>query len=56
MMHAIADYVVDHYLDVTNLIEADIDNLEEVAFTPATSSISNRFTCSSVKSSNCADV
>ncbi|EID10929.1 putative magnesium and cobalt transport transmembrane protein [Mycobacterium xenopi RIVM700367] len=34
VMHAIADYVVDHYLDVTNLIEADIDNLEEVAFTP----------------------
>lgn len=34
VMHAIADYVVDHYLEVTNLIETDIDNLEEVAFTP----------------------
>jgi magnesium transporter len=34
VMHAIADYVVDHYLEVANLIETDIDNLEEVAFTP----------------------
>lgn len=34
VMHAIADYVVDQYLAVTNLMEADIDNIEEVAFTP----------------------
>ncbi|MCV6986803.1 magnesium/cobalt transporter CorA [Mycobacterium shinjukuense] len=34
VMHAIADYVVDHYLAVTNLMEADIDFIEEVAFAP----------------------
>lgn len=34
VMHAIADYVVDHYLEVTRLMEADIDSIEEVAFAP----------------------
>jgi magnesium transporter len=34
VMHAIADYVVDQYLAVTNLMETDIDNIEVVAFTP----------------------
>ena len=34
VMHAIADDVVDHYLEVTNLMEADIDSIEEVAFAP----------------------
>jgi len=34
VMHAIADYVVDHYLGVTHLMEADIDAIEEVAFSP----------------------
>ena len=34
IMHAIADYVVDHYLEVTRLMEADIDSIEEVAFAP----------------------
>ncbi|MCU6545715.1 hypothetical protein NLK89_27305, partial [Klebsiella pneumoniae] len=34
VMHAIADYVVDHYLEVTNLMETDIDSIEEVAFAP----------------------
>lgn len=34
VMHAIADYVVDHYLEVTNLMETDIDSIEEVAFQP----------------------
>lgn len=34
VLHAIADYVVDHYLDVTTLMENDIDNVEEVAFSP----------------------
>lgn len=34
VMHAIADYVVDHYLAVTSRIETDIDNIEEAAFTP----------------------
>jgi len=29
VMHAIADYVVDSYLDVTHLMEADIDAVEE---------------------------
>lgn len=34
VMHAIADHVVDHYREVTNLMEDDIDTIEEVAFTP----------------------
>ncbi|OIN79624.1 magnesium/cobalt transporter CorA [Mycobacterium malmoense] len=34
VMHAIADDVVDHYLEVTSLIESDIDAIEEVAFSP----------------------
>lgn len=34
VMHAIADYVVDHYLEVTHLMENDIDAIEEVAFSP----------------------
>ncbi|TVS88505.1 magnesium/cobalt transporter CorA [Mycobacterium helveticum] len=34
VMHAISDYVVDHYLAVTHLMEADIDAIEEVAFSP----------------------
>lgn len=34
VMHAIADYVVDHYLSVTSHIETDIDSIEEVAFAP----------------------
>jgi magnesium transporter len=35
VMHAIADYVVDHYVEVTNLMEFDVDSVEEVAFAPA---------------------
>ena len=34
VMHAIADYVVDNYLEVTHLMENDIDAIEEVAFAP----------------------
>jgi magnesium transporter len=34
VMHAIADHVVDHYLEVTYLMEKDIDAIEEVAFAP----------------------
>jgi magnesium transporter len=34
VMHAISDYVVDHYLEVTNSMETDIDNIEVAAFTP----------------------
>ncbi len=34
VMHAIADYVVDHYLEVTGLMETDVDSLEEEAFAP----------------------
>jgi magnesium transporter len=34
VMHAIADNVVDHYLDVSTAMEADIDSIEEVAFGP----------------------
>ena len=35
VMHAISDYVVDHYLGVTRLMESDIDGIEEVAFAPS---------------------
>ena len=34
VMHAIADNVVDHYLEVTHPMEPDIDGIEEVAFAP----------------------
>ncbi|MCB0950205.1 MAG: magnesium and cobalt transport protein CorA, partial [Mycobacterium sp.] len=34
VMHAIADSVVDTYLDVTDLIETDIDSMEENIFSP----------------------
>jgi magnesium transporter len=34
VMHAIADDVVDHYLEVSSLVESDIDAIEEVAFAP----------------------
>jgi magnesium transporter len=34
VMHAIADHVVDHYLEVTSLMESDIDSIEVVAFAP----------------------
>ena len=33
-MHSIADHVVDSYLDVTRLMECDIDAIEEEAFAP----------------------
>ncbi|MGV0626364.1 magnesium and cobalt transport protein CorA [Mycolicibacter minnesotensis] len=36
VMHAIADYVVDRYGEVTNLMETDIDVIEEAAFAPDT--------------------
>ncbi|OBG76549.1 magnesium and cobalt transport protein CorA [Mycobacterium sp. E2462] len=34
VMHAIADRVVDHYLEVSSLMMSDIDSIEEVAFAP----------------------
>jgi magnesium transporter len=34
VMHAIADDVVDHYLQASSLIESDIDSIQEVAFGP----------------------
>src|SRR5690349_13044744 len=34
VMHAIADGIVDSYLDVTELIETDIDSMEEDIFSP----------------------
>jgi magnesium transporter len=34
VMHAIADHVVDHYVEVSCLVESDIDSIEEVAFAP----------------------
>ncbi|OJZ63877.1 magnesium/cobalt transporter CorA [Mycolicibacterium diernhoferi] len=34
VMHAIADSIVDSYLDVTELIETDIDAMEEDIFSP----------------------
>ena len=34
VLHAIADHVVDHYLEVTDLLETDIDAMEENVFSP----------------------
>jgi magnesium transporter len=34
VMHAIADHVVDRYLDVTDLVETDVDAMEEDIFSP----------------------
>jgi magnesium transporter len=34
VLHAIADLVVDHYLDVTSRIESDIDEIETQVFAP----------------------
>ncbi|BBZ29843.1 magnesium transport protein CorA [Mycolicibacterium madagascariense] len=34
VLHAIADHVVDHYLEVTDLLENDIDAMEENVFSP----------------------
>jgi magnesium transporter len=34
VMHAIADHIVDSYLEVTGLIETDIDAMEEDVFSP----------------------
>jgi magnesium transporter len=34
VMHAIADEVVDHYLEVSSLMESDVDSIQEVAFGP----------------------
>lgn len=34
VMHAIADHVVDHYLEVSSLMLADIDSIEGLAFAP----------------------
>ena len=34
VMHAIADHVVDHYLEVSSLMESDIDSIEGLAFAP----------------------
>jgi len=36
VMHAIADHVVDSYLEVTDLVENDIDAMEENVFSPTT--------------------
>jgi magnesium transporter len=36
VMHAIADHVVDGYLEVTELVESDIDAIEESVFSPHT--------------------
>jgi magnesium transporter len=36
VLHAIADHVVDHYLEVTDLVENDIDAMEENVFSPTT--------------------
>jgi magnesium transporter len=36
VVHAIADHVVDSYLDVTDLIKTDIDSMEQNTFSPRT--------------------
>jgi magnesium transporter len=37
VMHAIADHVVDHYLEVTDMIEVDVDSMEVEIFSPTRS-------------------
>ncbi|UJW33233.1 magnesium/cobalt transporter CorA [Saccharothrix sp. AJ9571] len=37
VLHAIADHVVDHYLDVTDHLEEDIDEMEGQVFAPRSS-------------------
>jgi magnesium transporter len=37
VLHAIADYVVDSYLEVTDAVESDIDEMEERVFSSRTS-------------------
>ncbi|WP_026360289.1 magnesium and cobalt transport protein CorA [Amycolatopsis nigrescens] len=37
VLHAIADHVVDHYLDVTDRLEGDIDDMETLVFAPRSS-------------------
>lgn len=34
VLHAITDHVVDTYLSVTQLVERDVDNMEELVFSP----------------------
>lgn len=34
VMHAIADHVVDHYLEVTDMLEVDVDAMEVEIFSP----------------------
>jgi magnesium transporter len=36
IMHAIAHHAVDHYLEVTDQVEVDIDAMEEDIFSPRT--------------------
>ncbi|WP_019925199.1 magnesium and cobalt transport protein CorA [Nocardia sp. BMG111209] len=36
VLHAIADYVVDSYIDVAQAVEQDVDAMEEEIFTPGT--------------------
>ncbi len=56
VLHAIADHVVDHYLEVTDLVELDIDAMEENVFSPPPARpISSTSTCSSGKWSRCAE-
>ncbi|MFD6388985.1 magnesium and cobalt transport protein CorA [Nocardia sp. NPDC060259] len=35
VLHAVADHVVDSYVDVSESVESDIDEMEEAVFTPA---------------------
>lgn len=37
VLHAVTDHVVDTYLAVTDAVQPDVDDLEEIVFTPATS-------------------
>ena len=37
VLHAITDHVVDTYLSVTQLVEQDVDNMEELVFNPRNS-------------------
>ncbi len=54
VMHAIADHVVDNYLDITNLMETDIDAWRRTSSPPTIPPTSSTSTCSSARSSRCA--
>ena len=52
VMHAIADHVVDSYLETAQLMQTDIDTMEEEIFAAHGNRTSSRSICSNARSSN----